>query len=128
MNSRRRISDPSRPTHHQPIGVEVAWGPREACDKAKLDRVVANAENDRDRRGRTFGRDRSGCIAAGGNATGTIILPWSWSPRLALLHELVPKAVRVAVLFNPAVASNEPILREAEKAARASRANHCARS
>jgi putative ABC transport system substrate-binding protein len=31
----------------------------------------------------------------------------------------VPKGVRVAVLFNPAVAGNEPILREVEKAARA---------
>ena len=51
----------------------------------------------------------------GGNATG-----FNWlvaevtTKRLALLHELVPKAVRVAVLVNPANAT--------------SRANHCTRS
>jgi hypothetical protein len=30
--------------------------PGEAGDKAQLDRVCADAENDRDRRGRSFGR------------------------------------------------------------------------
>jgi hypothetical protein len=35
----------------------VTAGPREACDKAKLDRVFGDAENDWDRRGRSFGRD-----------------------------------------------------------------------
>jgi putative ABC transport system substrate-binding protein len=56
----------------------------------------------------------------GGNATGNYYFAVELvAKRLALLHELVPKAVRVAVLFNPAVAGNEPILREVEKAARA---------
>jgi len=39
--------------------------------------------------------------------------------RVALLHQLVPKAVRIAVLFNPANVGNELILPEVEKAARA---------
>ena len=40
------------------------------------------------------------------------------SKRLALLHELVPKAVRIAVLVNPANApSTEATLREVPKAA-----------
>ena len=39
--------------------------------------------------------------------------------RLGLLHELVPKAVRVAVLVNPANASiAETTLREVQEAAR----------
>ena len=61
------------------------------------------------------------CVARpGGNATGTNGFSVELvAKRMALLHELVPKAVRVAVLFNPATAGSEPILREAEKAARA---------
>jgi putative tryptophan/tyrosine transport system substrate-binding protein len=39
--------------------------------------------------------------------------------RLALLQELVPKAVRVAVLFNPANVGTEVNLREVQEAARA---------
>ena len=56
----------------------------------------------------------------GGNATGTN----SFSSevlvkRLGLLHELVPKAVRVAVLVNPAnAATTEATLREVQEAAR----------
>jgi putative ABC transport system substrate-binding protein len=54
----------------------------------------------------------------GGNATGTNSLTAEVeAKRLALLHELVPKAVRVAVLLNPAnVGTN---LREVQEAARA---------
>jgi hypothetical protein len=37
----------------------VAARPGEAGDKTKLDRVFSDAEHDRDRRGRSFGRDRS---------------------------------------------------------------------
>jgi hypothetical protein len=37
----------------------VAARPGEAGDKAKLDRVLSDGEHDRDRRGRSFGRDRS---------------------------------------------------------------------
>jgi hypothetical protein len=33
--------------------------PREAADEAELDRVLADAEDDRDRRGRSFGGKRS---------------------------------------------------------------------
>ena len=40
----------------------VAARPGEAGDKTKLDRVFADAEDDRDRRGRSFGRDRSGVV------------------------------------------------------------------
>jgi hypothetical protein len=36
----------------------VAAGPGEAGDKTKLDRVFADAEDDRDRRGRSFGCKR----------------------------------------------------------------------
>jgi putative ABC transport system substrate-binding protein len=57
----------------------------------------------------------------GGNATGiNIFLNELVAKRLGLLHELVPKAVRVAVLVNPANApSAEATLRDLPEAARA---------
>jgi putative ABC transport system substrate-binding protein len=57
----------------------------------------------------------------GGNATGINFFNVEViAKRLGLLHELVPKAVRVAVLVNPANAANtETILREVREAARA---------
>jgi putative tryptophan/tyrosine transport system substrate-binding protein len=56
----------------------------------------------------------------GGNATGIDILGSELSAkRLALLHELVPKAVRIAVLVNPANRDNaEMTLSSVEDAAR----------
>src|SRR6516165_9638350 len=63
----------------------------------------------------------------GGNATGINSFSGEVvAKRLALLHELVPNAVRVAMLFNPA---NGPIaeatLREVQEAARVIAANPC---
>src|SRR5215813_4597649 len=57
----------------------------------------------------------------GGNATGINILTSEIvAKRLGLLHDLVPKAVRVAVLINPANAPiAETMLREVPEAARA---------
>jgi putative tryptophan/tyrosine transport system substrate-binding protein len=57
----------------------------------------------------------------GGNATGINILTQEVTgKRLWLLHDLVPKAVRIAVLVNPGNASTaEPTLREVAQAARA---------
>jgi len=57
----------------------------------------------------------------GGNATGINFFNAEvTAKRLGFLHELVPKAVRVAVLINPANASiAETTLREVEEAARA---------
>ena len=57
----------------------------------------------------------------GGNATG---INFFWTEviakRLRLLHDLVPKAVRIAVLVNPAnAATTEPTLRELQQAASA---------
>ena len=56
----------------------------------------------------------------GGNATGiNFFSAEAIAKRLGLLHELVPKAVRVAVLVNPANASTaETTLRELPEAAR----------
>jgi len=56
----------------------------------------------------------------GGNATGiNIFVGEVVAKRLALLRELVPKAVRVAVLVNPANATlSETTLREVQEAAR----------
>ena len=56
----------------------------------------------------------------GGNATGINFLSAEIaSKRLGLLHDLVPKAVRIAVLVNPANASTaETTLREVPEAAR----------
>jgi putative tryptophan/tyrosine transport system substrate-binding protein len=55
-----------------------------------------------------------------GNATGISTLNLEVvGKRLGLLHELVPKAARVAVLVNPADAiTNESILRDVQEAAR----------
>src|SRR5262245_14357910 len=57
----------------------------------------------------------------GGNATGVnFFLSEVLAKRLGLLHELVPKAVRIAVLVNPKNASTaEATLREIPQAARA---------
>ena len=66
---------------------------------------------------------RLGIVASlarpGGNATGINILTSEVAAkRLRLLHELVPKAVRIAVLVNPGNASvAESTVREVEKAA-----------
>jgi putative ABC transport system substrate-binding protein len=56
----------------------------------------------------------------GGNATGiNYFFLEVVAKRLGLLHELVPKAVRVAVLVNPATgATTETTLREVQEAAR----------
>jgi putative ABC transport system substrate-binding protein len=56
----------------------------------------------------------------GGNATGiNFFVGEVVAKRLGLLHELVPKAVRVAVLVNPADATNtETTLRDVQEAAR----------
>ena len=55
----------------------------------------------------------------GGNATGiNSFVQEVVAKRLRLLHELVPKAVRMAVLVNPANASSaESVLREVQQAA-----------
>ena len=45
----------------------VAARPGEAGDKTKLDRVFGDAEDDRDRRGCSFGRERSGAVAGRGD-------------------------------------------------------------
>jgi putative tryptophan/tyrosine transport system substrate-binding protein len=57
----------------------------------------------------------------GGNATGTNVFLWEIAAkRLSLLHELAPKAVRIAVLINPGnVPSAEATLRDLPEAARA---------
>ncbi len=57
----------------------------------------------------------------GGNSTGINFFAREVvAKRLGLLHELVPKAVRVAVLVNPANATNaESTLRDVQEAARA---------
>jgi putative ABC transport system substrate-binding protein len=57
----------------------------------------------------------------GGNATGiNFFTQETITKRLGLLHDLVPKAVRIAVLVNPANATTaEPTLREIPEAARA---------
>jgi ABC-type uncharacterized transport system substrate-binding protein len=56
----------------------------------------------------------------GGNLTGINFFANELSAkRLALLHELVPKAVRIAVLVNPANPASESTLRDILEAARA---------
>jgi putative ABC transport system substrate-binding protein len=55
----------------------------------------------------------------GGNATGTNGFSTELvAKRLALLHELLPKAMRVAVLLNPANVGAERVLQEVQAAAR----------
>ena len=56
----------------------------------------------------------------GGNATGINIFNVEITERLGLLHDLVPKAIRIAVLVNPANAPiAETTLRDIPEAARA---------
>jgi putative tryptophan/tyrosine transport system substrate-binding protein len=55
----------------------------------------------------------------GGNATGIYFFAQQLvAKRLGLLHDLVPKAVRVAVLMNPTNPSAETTLQEVQEAAR----------
>jgi putative ABC transport system substrate-binding protein len=66
---------------------------------------------------------RLGLVASvarpGGNVTGVNNFIYELvAKRLALLRELVPSAVRVAVLVNPATAQTETTLRDVEAAAR----------
>jgi ABC-type uncharacterized transport system substrate-binding protein len=59
----------------------------------------------------------------GGNFSGELV-----AKRLDLPHELLPRAVRVAVLVNPADATNTPsTLRDVEAAARANRSKFSAK-
>jgi putative ABC transport system substrate-binding protein len=56
----------------------------------------------------------------GANATGiNFFVTELNAKRLALLHELLPKAVRIAVLVNPANSATESVIREMPEAARA---------
>ena len=61
----------------------------------------------------------AGLARPGGNATGINFFTQEvTAKRLRLLHDLVPKAVRVAVLVNPAVPSTaEPTIRDVQQAA-----------
>ncbi|MGB8557146.1 MAG: ABC transporter substrate-binding protein, partial [Pseudolabrys sp.] len=55
----------------------------------------------------------------GGNATGINFLTTATNAkRLRLLHDMVPKAVRVALLFNPANTNAKTTLRDVQEAAR----------
>ncbi|MGB8895673.1 MAG: ABC transporter substrate-binding protein [Pseudolabrys sp.] len=55
----------------------------------------------------------------GGNATGINFLTTETNAkRLRLLHDMVPKAVRVALLFNPANTNAKTTLRDVQEAAR----------
>src|SRR4051812_42787895 len=56
----------------------------------------------------------------GGNVTGINFVSGELlAKRLELLRELVPQAVRIAVLINPSTTTNEATLRDLEAAARA---------
>jgi putative tryptophan/tyrosine transport system substrate-binding protein len=56
----------------------------------------------------------------GGNATGVnIFVQEVAAKRLAMLHRLVPSAIRIVVLNNPTNGQSDELLREVEEAARA---------
>jgi ABC-type uncharacterized transport system substrate-binding protein len=62
----------------------------------------------------------TGLARPGGNATGINLLSAEVAAkRLGFLHDLVPKAGRIAVLVNPNSATAEPTLRDIPEAARA---------
>jgi len=68
------------------------------------------------------GEDPVGLVASlakpGGNATGTnFLIQETVAKRLRLLHELLPKAVRVAVLINPSNQTTDASLRGTKEAA-----------
>ena len=76
--------------------------------------IVFGIGEDPVQRGLVANMARPGGIATGANFLATEVA----AKRLRLLHDLLPKAVRVAVLVNPASASNtESTLREVQEAA-----------
>src|SRR5262245_52043412 len=65
------MKEPQPLGHHLPAekidASHVASGPGKAGDQTKLDRILGNAENNRDRRSCSFGRKRSRCAGGRGD-------------------------------------------------------------
>jgi hypothetical protein len=76
----------------------VAARPGEAGDKTKLDRVLSDAEHDRDRRGRGFGRRRSGVAARRSDNGHTTANQVSHHHRQAIVLAFQPVVLHLRVL------------------------------
>ena len=112
-----------------PAGADGRSGPptggrdRHARQRALRSRPKLQQRRSRSSSASAKTRSRLGLVASlarpGGNATGINFFAQEVvAKRLRLLHDLVPKAVRVAVLVNPANASvAETTLREVQEAA-----------
>ena len=86
----------------------VAARPSEAGDKTKLDRVIADAEHDRDRCGCSFGRDRSHRAGWRGDHGHTTADQVRYQRRQAIVLTLQPvvldryvPALDITVFANP---------------------------
>jgi putative ABC transport system substrate-binding protein len=94
-----------------PSGRPAALAAKEATQTIP---IVFGADDDPVKVGLVASLARPGANATGVNYFSTEVA----SKRLQLLHDLVPKAVRFAVLVNPANGSAEATLRQVQEAAR----------
>src|SRR5215471_1260531 len=76
----------------------IAIGPREAGDKAELHRVFGNAEDDGDRRSRSFGGDRSKVAGGCGDDGHTTTREVGHESRQAIELALQPMGLHRYVL------------------------------
>jgi hypothetical protein len=92
-----------------------AW-PREAGDKTKLDRVFADAEHNRDRRGRSFGLDRSGNGVGRGDHRHTTAHQFSHQFRQAIELALQPMVLDRHLLALDVAAFTKPFAERGDRA------------
>jgi hypothetical protein len=87
----------------------VAARPGEADDKTSLDRVFSDAEHDRDRRGRSLGRDRGARAGGRGDDGDTTADQVSHQRRQAIVLAVQPVVLDCHVLALDVAGFSKPL-------------------